>query len=183
MTDEAHKLLQRAESAPAAVDLEAGLPSAGAHLSAALVELFAEGDLAAVSPRALWNLLWLAADLTVHVDIYRAMQLFSSVARVYERHFAHLPSHDPAAEMAFDFFFNRPEQPLASLRFPEVLALLERILRLDNRFCRRAALHGLGHLKQRAQEDDRARVDAVLDTFQDPSLADYARQARDGNLD
>ena len=183
MTPEAQELLARAESAAAAVDLEAGLPAAGARLSAALVELLTEGDLAAASPRALWNLLWLAGDLTVHVDIYRAMQLFSSLARLYERRFATLAAHEPAAEMAFDFVFNRPQQPLATLRFADVLALLERVLRLDNRFCRRAALHGLGHLKQRALDDDRARVDAVLDAFSDVSLADYAAQARAGTLD
>jgi hypothetical protein len=185
MTPESQELLARAESAQAAVDLEAGLPSAGARLSAALVELLAEGDLSAASPRALWNLLWVAADLTVHVDIYRAMQLFSSVTRLYERRFAGLDAHEPACEMGFDFFFNRREQPLASLRFADVLALLERVLKLDNRFCRRAALHGLGHLKQRAQEEDRARVDAVFDHFQsdDAALADYARQCRAGHLD
>jgi hypothetical protein len=183
MTPEARELLQRAEAVAAAVDLEAGLPASGARLSALVVELLTDGDLAAASPRALWNLLWLAADLTVHVDIYRAMQLFSSLARLYERRFSQLAAHEPAAEMAFDFVFNRREQPLATLRFTDVLALLERILRIDNRFCRRAALHGLGHLKQRALDDDRPKVDAVFDAFSDSSLADYARAARDGQLD
>ncbi len=190
MTPEAADLLTRAERAQAAVDLEGGLPANGSRMAAALVELLAEGDLSSASPRAIWNLLWVAADLTAHVDVYRALQLLSSVARLFERHFARvLVTHDDlsqAAEMAFDFFFNRPAQPLASLRFSDVLALLERVLKLDNRFCRRAALHGLAHLKQQANESDRARVDAVLDAFvaaaADARLADYARQARDGQL-
>jgi hypothetical protein len=193
LSEEAAELLRRAESAVAAVDLEGGLPANGARLAAALSELLAEGEVGSASPRALWNLLWVAADLTVHVDVYRAMQLFSSVTRLFERHFARvLHDHDEAAEtaeMAFDFFFNRPDppgQPLATLRFADVLMLLERVLRLDNRHCRRAALHGLAHLKERAHEDDRVRVDAVLDGFAaacaDASLADYARQARAGLL-
>jgi hypothetical protein len=187
VSDEARELLSRAESVQAAVDLEGGLPAAGARLATSLVELFTEWDAATFSPSGLWNLLWLAGDLTEHVDIYRAMQLFSSVARLYERHFARLSGHDPACEMAFDFFFNRRQQPLATLRFAEVLALLERVLRLDNRFCRRAALHGLGHLKQRAEEGDREKVDAVLEAFAaataDAGLADYARAARAGHLE
>lgn len=195
MTPEAQELLARAERAQAAADLESGLegglPSSGSRMAGSLVELFAEGDLTAASPHALWNLLWVAADLTAHVDVYRAMQLLSSVARLFERHFARaLTVRDDmaqAAEMAFDFFFNRAEQPLVALRFSDVLSLLERVLKLDNRFCRRAALHGLGHLKQRASEEGRARVDAVLDAFvaaaPDPALADYAREARAGSLD
>jgi hypothetical protein len=87
--------------------------------------------------------------------------------------------------MAFDFFFNRASQPLISSRFSDVLQLLQRVLGLPNRFCRRAALHGLGHLRQRAPEHE-AEVDAVLDGFvahtDDPSLADYAREARSGTM-
>ncbi len=186
MTEESQQLLRRAEEVQAAVDLEGGLPANAARLAATVSELLAEGDLSAASPRALWNLLWVAADLTSHVDLYRAMQLFSSVTRLFERHFAHLLQHPDenaqAAEMAFDFFFNRPEQPLAQLRFNDVLQLLERVLRLDNRFCRRAALHGLMHLKQLAREEDRPRVDALLDGIRDPALAAYAKLARDGEL-
>jgi hypothetical protein len=190
LSEEAAELLRRAESAVAAVDLEGGLPANGARLAASLSELLAEGDLTAASPRALWNLLWVAADLTAHVDIYRAMQLFSSVTRLFERHLSRtLHARDEAAEaaeMAFDFFFNRDEQPLATLRFGDVLLLLERVLRLDNRCCRRAALHGLAHLKERAHEEDRPRIDGVLDGFiascAETDLVEYAHQARAGQL-
>jgi hypothetical protein len=186
VSEESQQLLRRAEEVPAAVDLEGGLPANAARLATTMVELLAEGDLSQASPRALWNLLWVAADLTAHVDIYRAMQLFSSVTRLFERHFAHrLSSADEntqTAEMAFDFFFNRPDQPLAALRFNDVLLLLERVLRLENLFCRRAALHGLMHLKERARDEDRLRIDAILDAVTDPALAAYARLARNGEL-
>jgi hypothetical protein len=189
MTPAATELLAQAEAAQAAVDLEGGLPASGSRLAAALVELLADSDLSHASPRAVWNLLWLAADLTVHVDVYRAMQLLSSVARLFERHFQRALTQpgelQQAAEMAFDFFFNRPAPPLVQLRFSDVLLLLERVLHLPNRYCRRAAVHGLGHLRQNAAPDDRARIDATLDAFADAdaTLADYARQARAGTLD
>jgi hypothetical protein len=186
VTEESQQLLRRAEEVPAAVDLEGGLPANASRLAANMAELLAEGDLTQASPRALWNLLWVAADLTIHVDIYRAMQLFSSVTRLFERHLARVLVHPDesaqAAEMAFDFFFNRPDQPLATLRFNDVVLLLERVLRLDNRFCRRAALHGLMHLKQRAREEDRPRIDAILDGVSDPALAAYLQLARNNEL-
>ena len=186
MSEESQQLLQRAGEVSAAVDLEGGLPANASRLAATLVELLAEGDLSQASPKAIWNLVWVAADLTVHVDIYRAMQLFSSVTRLFERHFARvLQQPDESAqtaEMAFDFFFNRPDQPLAALRFNDVLLLLERVLRLENKFCRRAALHGLMHLKQLAREEDRPRIDALLDGVTDPALAAYVQLARNGEL-
>jgi hypothetical protein len=181
-------LLAAAERAQAACDLEAGLPSSGAELARVTCELLADGDLAAASPRAVWNLLWLAADLTSWVDVYRAAELLAAVEKLFARHFARgLVAPGPlaeAAEMAFDFFFNRP-QPLAALRLDEVLASLGRVLALENRFCRRAALHGLAHLAQH-EPAARPRVEALIDAFLagpvDPALAAYARAARAGEL-
>jgi hypothetical protein len=185
---EASRLLEAAESAQAACDLEVGLP---VGLARALVEIFAEADLSAASPRALWNLLWLAADLTTHVDVYRAAELLAAVERLFERHFARALTQpgelSEAAEMAFDFFFGGRAHPLEALRLDEVLATLERVLALDNRFCRRAALHGLGHLRQRhggppARERIEALIDRFLDGCGDERLAAYARQARAGDV-
>src|SRR5258708_4821601 len=75
-----------AERAQAACDREVGLPARGAELARALVELLEGGDLSGASPRALWNLLWLAGDLTVHVDVYRAEALLGAVERLFARH-------------------------------------------------------------------------------------------------
>jgi hypothetical protein len=191
MTPHAAQLLAAAERAEAACDLEIGLPGRAADLARAVTELFGEADLEAASPRALWNLLWLAADLTMHVDVYRAAEILSAVERLFVRHFARaLESRGPAseaAEMAFDFFFNRSGQPLEALRFAEVIETLARVLDLPNRFCRRAALHGLGHLRQHHPDGPgRERIESLIDRFvavnADPTLAEYAASARAGDL-
>jgi hypothetical protein len=190
VTPEAVQLLASAAQVEAACALEAGLPARAAELARALVELLRDGDLAPAPPRALWNLLWLAGDLTMHVDVYRAEELLGAVERLFERHLSRAldgPGEaQAAAEMAFDFFFNREAQPLVSLRFDAALAALERVLKLDNRFCRRAALHGLGHLHQHAEGARRERIEAVIDAFladvRDPQLAGYAAHARAGDV-
>ena len=66
-----------------------------------------------VPGRALWNVLWLAGDLTTSVDLYRAEALLASVAHLFEARFVHTRTDDrtlelDAAEMAFDFFFIPP---------------------------------------------------------------------------
>ena len=103
----------------------------------------------------MWRLLWLAADLTTQVDVYRAAALLEAVERLFARHFSRALTGPgelaDTAEMAFDLFFNRPDQPLVSYRFEPVLGTLGRVLELDNRHCRRAALHGLGHVRQQAR--------------------------------
>jgi hypothetical protein len=38
------------------------------------------------------------------------------------------------------------------------------------------------HLKERARDEDRLRIDAILDAVTDPALAAYARLARNGEL-
>jgi len=195
VSPEAQQLLESAERVQAACELEDGLPARGGLLARALAELLRDGELGAASPRALWNLLWLAGDLTVHVDVYRAEELLGAVERLFERHLARAldaPGEaQAAAEMAFDFFFNRPAgtQPLESLRFDAVVATLERVLKLDNRYCRRAALHGLGHLRQHhAEPPRRERIESVIDAFiaetagVDPQLAGYAAHARCGDI-
>jgi hypothetical protein len=185
---DAAALLTRAEQVDAACDLEEGLPGSAARLQRATVAVLTDGDLTRCSPRAVWNLLWLAADLTSHVDLYRATELLQAVEQLYHRHFRHALVErgelSEAAEMAFDFFFNRPtgDQPLASLRFDASLAALERVLAIDNRFCRRAALHGIGHLRQHALPAQRVRIDAVLDDVTEPELAAAAARARSADL-
>jgi hypothetical protein len=182
-------LLAAAEQAEAACDLEHGLPDGAARLADATLALLDGPALTAASPRALWNVLWLAGDLTAHVDLYRAARLLDGVAGVFERHLQHASGDlADAAEMAFDFFFNRPpgEQPLVIARLNDAVGALSRVLTLDSPLCRRAALHGLGHLRQTCDPPARDRVDAVFDTFlretTDASLATYAARARAGEL-
>src|SRR5436190_1167627 len=93
-----------------------------------------------------------------------------------------------APEMAFDFFFNRPagEQPLVIARLDDSVRVLQRVLTLDSPLCRRAALHGLGHVRQACTPPARDRIDAVFDAFlratPDATLASYAARARSGDL-
>jgi hypothetical protein len=178
----ARELVEQAERADAACDL---LSAAPVELATAVISIFEYEDVSGVSPHALWNLLWLAAELTVAVDLYRAEALLSAIERLFERHFARAldgPGEAAeAAEMTFDFLINRPVQPLESARFDRLLAALQHILLLDNLFCRRAALHGLGHLRERHSEPPRAaRIEAAIDSCTDPALAAYASQARAG---
>ena len=60
MTDPV-ELLAQAERVGAACDLEVGLPAQATELARSVTALLGEGDLSGASPRALWNLLWLAA--------------------------------------------------------------------------------------------------------------------------
>lgn len=183
MSPGASALLARAERAEVAADLDDGVP---ATLAADTAELLGSADLRGASPRALWNLLWLAGELSTRVDVYRAQALLEATGKLFERHLAAaLTEHDElqaAADMAFDFFFNRADQPLASVRADAALEVLGRVLALDNRFCKRAALHGLGHLRQHAGEAARARVDALAGAVEDPTLAEYARAVREGSV-
>jgi hypothetical protein len=190
VSPEASLLIAAAEAAGAACDLQSGPPLDGAAKRRALVELLAEADLGGASPRALWNLLWLAAELTAEVDVYRAAELWSAVERLFARRFAGLSGCgelSQVAEMTFDFFFNHRAHPLEALRLGDLLAALGRILSLDGRACRRAALHGLGHLRQRhAETPARDRIEAIIDAFlassPDPALAAYALEARAGTV-
>jgi len=177
------QLLVEAENVDAACDLAVGVP---AELARVLATVLTDGDLASASPRAVWNLLWLAGELSTMVDVFRATALLTAVERVFIRHFA-LVLHQrdeltDAAEMAFDFFFNRADQPLASLHVPTTIASLATILLLDNRFCRRAALHGLGHLRQHTPVPHHPAIDALLTSVTDPTLTPYASQALSGTL-
>jgi hypothetical protein len=183
--------LEAAERAEAACDLEAGLPGGAARLAEVVTEVCASGDLSRASVRALWNVLWVAGDLTRHVDVYRASRLLGSVVHLFERHVAGAvrEGDDAAApaEMAFDFFFNHPpgEQPLATARVGEAVAALERVLALDNPVCKRAALHGLSHLRRVVDRPEPVDglFDAFLRTTTDATLAGYAARARSGELD
>jgi hypothetical protein len=180
----AGELLARAAEAEAACDLLVGAP---AELAAAVISVFECEDVSRAPPRALWNLLWLAAELTVAVDVYRAEALLAAIERLFARHVAPAVADGgeaaEAAEMAFDFLVNRAEQPLESLRFERLVSALESLLALPSRVCRRAALHGLGHLRQRhAAEPRRARLEAAIDTCTDPALAAYAARARVGDV-
>jgi hypothetical protein len=195
VSKEALELLEAAERVEAAADLEAGLPARAAELAAAVTELCAGDGAGRLSPRGLWNLLWLAGDLTGHVDVYRARALLSTVEGLFERHFARAVTGPAAscelaevAEMAFDFFFNRPtgEQPLLWSGLDETLASLERVLRIENPVCQRASLHGLAHVREQLDGTARDRVDALFDDFlrrtPDVALAQYAARARAGEL-
>lgn len=191
----AARLWEEAARVEAAAELEAGLPASAGALASAVEELLASADLVQAPPRVAWRLLWLAADLTQHVDVYRAGALLSAVEKLLQRATPAAPTDGDfaeAAEMAFDFFFNRPldggGQPLAWHRFDDCVATLERLLAGEARVARRAALHGLSHLKQHALlPAQRLRIDVVLDAFQrdnrDPSLAAYAVRAKRAELD
>ncbi|HEY7955960.1 MAG TPA: hypothetical protein VII38_11740 [Polyangia bacterium] len=180
-------LLEAAERVESACDLELGLPAGAEALAGATLLALDALDPATTSPKALWNLLWLAGDLTEHVDLYRAVSLFDAVERLFATRLAAAPALSTplteAAEMAFDFFFNREAPPLASARFDHALSGLGRVLAVENLLCRRAALHGLGHLREHAPTTcARAAVDALLDAVTDRELRPLARLARSGEL-
>jgi hypothetical protein len=152
----------------------------------ALVELFLGDGLASASERALFNLLWVAGELSAEMDVYRSLALHHGLERLFTGCLSRaLPPGDDraaAAEMAWHFVFDRPDAPLASARTGEAIDALERVLDASSRLCARAALHGLGHLRQHAQDADRARIEAILDAVTDPSLLEYAVEARNGEL-
>jgi len=179
-------LCDEAERAEAAADLLRGRP---AEVARALVEALGSAELERATPRALWNLLWLSGELSTRVDVYRSVELLGAVERLLGRL---RPDGDAeraaVAEMAFDFFFNRSvvEQPLATARLDDTLATLRRLLARDCSTSRRAALHGLGHLRQRLDGAARDRVDTAFDDFlretDSTQLAQYAVRARTGEL-
>jgi hypothetical protein len=183
VTDAAAKLLADAERAQAACDLLAS-PSERAAEVEALIEIFLGEALASASERALFNLLWIAGELSAELDLYRAASLSAALERLFTGCLSRLAPDDAragAAEMAWDFVFNRVSPPLASARAGEVIDSLARVLASGSRVCARAALHGLGHLRPHALDADRARIDALLDGV-DASLAEYAAEAKSGTL-
>jgi len=184
VTDPAIELLARAGRVEAACDLLAP-PAERAAQVEALIELFLGDSLARASERALFNLLWAAGELSAEVDVYRALALHHALERLVTGGLRALPAGDDraaAAEMAWHFVFDRADAPLASARTPEAIETLARVLSAGSRLCARAALHGLGHLRQHAQPDDVARIDTLLDAITDPTLLEYAVEARNGEL-
>lgn len=188
-------LLERCAVAEVACDLVVGGPSNAAELADEVCAALAAAHGAAPVPgRALWNLLWLAADLTTSVDLYRAEALLAEVARLFEARFVHTLTADrtlelDAAEMAFDFFFNRQDQPLLLLRLDRCLDTLGRLLRLPNRHCQHAALHGLGHLRQQVSSQAKLHlVQTTIDSYlsraplPDERLVAFAHAARRGEI-
>jgi len=183
-------LLDEAARAQIPADLCPSTSAAGAARAALIAELFDSPAIAEAPARALWNLLAAAAILCKQVDIYAAARLFAAVERLFTQTLGGLVGERgelaDAVEMTFDFFFADGEQPLEGVRMEELMAALERILALDNRYCQRAALHGLSHLIERYEGATRARLQAVIDRFlatdTEGGLADYARAARAGEL-
>ncbi len=187
-------LLHRCATAEAACDLVIGGPSNAAELADEVCGAIgtAASTTEAIEGRALWNLLWLAADLTTSVDLYRAEALLGEVAQLFERRFARTLDGArtvelDAAEMAFDFFFNRADQPLQLLRLDRCLSTMERLLRLPNRHCQHAALHGLGHLRQQVAGHARLHlIETAIDSFLarnvDERLREFAQLARRGAI-
>jgi hypothetical protein len=184
MTGAASELLTRADRVEAACDLLAA-PAERALQVEALVELFLGDQLAQASERALFNLLWVAGELSAEVDVYRALTLHHALERLVTGGLRALAAGDDraaVAEMAWHFVFDRPDAPLASARTGEAIDALARVLSSGGRLCARAALHGLGHLRQHAQPDEVVRIDALLDAVTDPTLLEYAVEARNGEL-
>lgn len=177
-------LADEAERAEAAADLLDGSPAERAReLMAAL------GTCSEWSARGLWNLLWLAGELSTLVDVYCATELLASVEQLLTGPLRGAGGEmADTAEMAFDFFFNRApgESPLASARLDETLHAMARLLAVDGPVCRRAALHGLSHLRQQLEGPPRDRVDGLIDGFlretDSTQLAQYAVRARAGDL-
>jgi hypothetical protein len=175
-----------AERAEAAADL---LRGPAADRARELMALLSSERMQRIDPRGLWNLLWLAGELSTLVDVYCACQLLGAVEQLLA---GRLRGADgemaDTAEMAFDFFFNREpgESPLASARLDVTLHALARLLTVDGAVCRRAALHGLGHLRQQLEGPPRDRIDALIDGFlretDSTQLAQYAVRARAGEL-
>jgi hypothetical protein len=148
---EAAELIDDAGAAHHACDL---LPEAAAGASArarVLIEVLRDADLSREPPRAIWNLLWAAAELTWHVDIYRAEALLLAVEALFTRHLSRAVTTRgelaDAALMAFSFFFEREDQPLAVMRTDTCRAVLTRVAALDNPICRTAAEAALQNLK------------------------------------
>jgi hypothetical protein len=179
-------LLDEAGRVEAAADLLRGPP---ATLARSVIDACRSHEAEQAEPRALWNLLWLAGELSAQVDVYCALELLLAVESLFARSLRHATDERAGvAEMAFDFFFHRPagESPLPLFRLDQTLASINRVLALDCAVCRRAALHGLGHMREQLDGAPRDRVDAVIDAFlrdtDSTRLAQYAVRARAGEL-
>jgi hypothetical protein len=195
LSTDSDALLARAQQAEHAVDLYLA-PGATRLVADRLVEILHRAPLAAMTERALWNVLFAAGELSLRVDVYRAHDLFRAAVRLVER-FAEIdaPVGDgraAAVEMIFDFFFARAEHPLLPLRAREVVAALAGLLDRD-RVATRAALHGLGHLialgRSAGLRELELEAGAAIDEYAarpgpaaDPGLAELAAQARAGTV-
>jgi len=113
------ELLEEASEVEHAADLLPELPAGAAARATTLVQLLRDADLADAPPKALWNLLWLAAELTAHVDIYRAEALLQASVVLYLKQLVNAEPRSPLADVALAgvaLFFERDDQPLCALR-------------------------------------------------------------------
>jgi hypothetical protein len=150
ISPEAAALVDDAGAAGHACDLLPESAGDAATRARVLIEVLRDADLSREPPRAIWNLLWAAAELTWHVDIYRAEALLLAVEALLTRHLSRAVTTRgelaDAALMAFPFFFERDDQPLAVMRADTCRAVLTRIAALDNPICRKAAEAALQNL-------------------------------------
>ncbi len=136
------------------------------QLSSAIARLFIGGDLSTATPRALWNLLWVAGELQRSVDIFHARALFSAIAELYKRQFATLAhSHEEFGEVAtmglrFVLLESAPQLELCEL--PLILTTLEQLAALPNRFCRDGVRCALEGLRDRAPLESRDPINRLL---------------------
>jgi hypothetical protein len=122
------ELLDEAEQAEAAFELLPELPAGASSRANAVIALLADRALDQASPRAVWNLLWLAGELSIHVDVYRAEALLRAVASFYARRLRPAPPElADCARMAFAFFFEREDPPLLVFRKEQCEALLQNL--------------------------------------------------------
>ncbi len=147
---DAAELVDQAGAAEHACDLLPDQPAAAAARARALIEVLREADLSREPPRVLWNLMWIAAELTWHVDLYRAEALLLAVESLFVRHLSRaITGRGELADVAlmtFSFFFERDDQPLAVMRSDTCRAVLHRIASLDNPICKKAAGEALTRL-------------------------------------
>jgi hypothetical protein len=121
-------LLEDAAHAEAACELLPELPQGAAACAQRLIALFNDRAMDDASPRAIWNLLWLAGELSVHVDVYRAEALLRAVASFHARRLRPAPPElADCARMAFAFFFDREDPPLLTFRRAACEELLQNL--------------------------------------------------------
>ncbi len=184
LSDNTRALHERAALSEAACTLLDGAPSE--VLFSALIDSAAEGDWLQLPERARWNLLWVWAELSADVDVYRARVLWNALAGLFARQL-HQLDDSPAVQMVFDFFFRRPSHPLIPAQLASVLALLGSLLGVSSKALQRSALVGLGRvLRLLGPSDAQAPVLALLDRFiqsAPATLAPYARAVRQGEVD
>ncbi len=79
---------------------------------------------------------------------------------------------------------DRPSDPADAPLCEEKLAVLERILGIDNAMCQYSALHGLGHAQSSVPERTAEIVDRYLARHPEPDfqLRSYALDAREGGV-